>query len=419
MVQPTTKAWNAWGSAPGPRYEALAARFRPIFARIREGAVERERERVLPYEAVAWLREARFGAMRVPEAEGGFGATLPELFGLLAELAQADSNLPQALRNHFGFAEDTVGSPDGQRRTHWIGRLAAGDLFGGAWSETGPALVGSFATRIHRRGGDWALTGRKYYTTGSLFADWIDVVGADEAGEETSVLVAAGGPGVEVVDDWDGFGQRLTASGTALFENAPAIGEPLPTKLRFPYGPAFFQAVHLATLTGIARAASEEVALAVRERSRTYSHAAAPRSGEDPQVLQVVGRVHGLAYASGAILDRAAQAVQRAYDARISGLAEEEAKAVDIAAEIELAQAQGVLTGLVLEATTILFDALGASATSRRHGLDRHWRNARTLSSHNPRIYKDRVVGDYAVNGTEPPFQWKIGEGLAGVTPPA
>ncbi len=45
----------------------------------------------------------------------------------------------------------------------------------------------------------------------------------------------------------------------------------------------------------------------------------------------------------------------------------------------------------------------------RSLGLDRHWRNARTLSSHNPRIFKDRVVGDYAVNGTEPPFQWKIG----------
>lgn len=81
--------------------------------------------------------------------------------------------------------------------------------------------------------------------------------------------------------------------------------------------------------------------------------------------------------------------------------------------EIELAQAQTVLTSLVLEATTILFDALGASATSRSHSLDRHWRNARTISSHNPRIYKDRVVGDYAVNGTEPPFQWKIGRVLA------
>ncbi|MBA9070744.1 alkylation response protein AidB-like acyl-CoA dehydrogenase [Methylobacterium sp. RAS18] len=402
--------WTAWGTPPSPRYEALAARFRPVFARIREGAVAREQDRDLPHAAIGWLREARFGALRVPEDEGGFGASLPDLFALLAELAEADSNLPQALRNHFGFAEDTVGSPAGERRTQWIERLAAGDLFGGAWSETGTAAVGTFETRIHRSGARWGLTGKKYYTTGSLFADWIDVVGTGEAGEETSVVVPAKAAGVEIIDDWDGFGQRLTASGTALFEDAPAIGEPLPTAERFPYGPAFFQAVHLATLTGIARAAAGEVAQAVRERNRTYSHAAGARPSADPQVLQVVGRVHSLAYAAGAITLQAAQAVQRAYEARVGGLSDAESHAINVAAEIELAQAQSVLTSLVLDAGTILFDALGASATSRRHALDRHWRNARTIASHNPRIFKDRVVGDYAVNGTEPPFQWKIGQ---------
>ncbi|SFH12513.1 monooxygenase [Methylobacterium gossipiicola] len=410
MSETDASPWAAWGTAPSPRYETLAARFRPVFACIREGAVARERERDLPYEAIGWLKEARFGALRVPEAEGGFGASLPELFGLLAELGQADSNLPQALRNHFGFAEDTVGSPVGERRTHWVERLAAGDLFGGAWSETGPAAVGTFETRIHRSGTRWGLTGRKYYTTGSLFADWIDVVGTGEAGEETSVVVPAKAPGVEIVDDWDGFGQRLTASGTALFEDAPAIGEPLPTADRFPYGPAFFQAVHLATLTGIARAAAGEVVQAVRERNRTYSHAAGARPSTDPQVLQVVGRVHGLAYAAGAINGQAARAVQRAYEARLAGLPEAEAHAINVAAEIELAQAQSVLTGLVLDVGTLLFDALGASATSRHDALDRHWRNARTIASHNPRIFKERVVGDYAVNATEPPFQWKIGQ---------
>jgi len=406
----------ARGAPPSPRYAALAARFRPIFARIRQEAATREVARTLPYDAIAQLKAARFGALRVPEAEGGLGASLPDLFELLAELAQADSNLPQALRNHFGFAEDTVGSPDDPRRQHWIPRLAAGDLFGGAWSETGPAVVGTFATRIHRLGAGWGLTGQKYYTTGSLYADWIDVVGTGEDGEETSVVVAAQGPGVTIDNDWDGFGQRLTASGTATFAQAPAIGEPLPTGVRFAYGTAFFQAVHLATLTGIARAAADEVTRAVRERARTYSHAAGPRPSADPQVLQVVGRVHALAYTAGALNRQAAEAVQRAYEARIGGLPEAEVQAINVASEIELAQAQTVLTSLVLDATTILFDALGASATSRSHALDRHWRNARTIASHNPRIFKDRIVGDYAVNGTEPPFQWKIGQVLPAVS---
>ncbi len=111
----------------------------------------------------------------------------------------------------------------------------------GAWSETGPAKVGVFETRIHRSGAGWGVTGRKFYTTGSLFADWIDVVGTGPDGEETSAIVAAKGPGLEIVDDWDGFGQRLTASGSTVFDDADVLGDPLPTASRFSYGPAFFQ----------------------------------------------------------------------------------------------------------------------------------------------------------------------------------
>ena len=123
-------------------------------------------------------------------------------------------------------------------------------------------------------------------------------------------------------------------------------------------------------------------------------------------MLQVVGRVRGAAYAAGAIVLRVAEAVQRAADAR----ANPEAFAAAVAlAELESAQSQSIVIDLVLQAATIAFDALGASAVKRDAGLDRHWRNVRTLASHNPRIYKDRIVGDYAVNGTTPPPQWRVG----------
>jgi len=124
--------------------------------------------------------------------------------------------------------------------------------------------------------------------------------------------------------------------------------------------------------------------------------------------LQIVGRVRGAAYAAGAIVQRISEAQQRAFEAHFVDDVEAEDAAVAIA-EVEVSQALTVVSNLVLDATTLLFDALGASATGRRHGLDRYWRNARTLSSHNPRIYKDRIVGDFAVNGTRPPPQWRIG----------
>jgi alkylation response protein AidB-like acyl-CoA dehydrogenase len=403
-----TEQSGVWGAGPTQGYEKLATRFRPLFRRIREGAVQREIDRILPFEQIRWLKEAGFGAMRIPRDYGGASATLPELFGLLAELAEADSNLTQALRAHFAYVEDVLNSGDDARRERWLKRFASGDIVGSAWTEIGDARMAAFSTLVSGKSGRLLLNGAKFYTTGSIFADWIDVGAVNDADETVSVVVPARAPGVDIVDDWDGFGQRLTGSGTATFTNVPVEPEQVVAgEERFDYSAAFVQHVHLATLVGVARAASADAAKAVAERRRTYSHAAASRSSEDPQVLQVIGHVHSLAYAAGAVVLKAAEALQRSFDHRGKGDA---ADAANVAAEIEIAQAQTIVSALALEATAALFDALGASATSRSKSLDRYWRNVRTIASHNPRIYKDRIVGDYVVNGTPPPFQWRIGQ---------
>ncbi|MGO4334760.1 acyl-CoA dehydrogenase family protein [Labrys sp. KB_33_2] len=411
MTQKASTVTAGWGNGPGRNYEELAANFRPVFDRIREGAVERELNRTLPHEPIGWLKDARFGALRVPEKEGGFGANLPQLFALLIELSHADSNVTQALRAHFGFAEDIVNARAQDRRDRWLPRLSRGEIAGSAWTEIGEAKQAAFSTIVKLRDGKAAsVTGAKYYTTGSLFADWIDIGASGEEGQSLSAVVARHAPGVDVIDDWDGFGQILTASGTTTFTDAPV--DPADVVIdddRFKYSAAFYQLVHLATLAGIGRAASDDVAKAVKARRRSYSNAPSPRPSEDAQVLQVVGRIRSAAYCASAIVLKAAEAVQRAFDTRFAGdaAAEEEANAI---AELEVAQAQTVVTTLILDASTIVFDALGASATLRSAALDRHWRNARTLSSHNPRIYKDRIIGDFAVNGTPPPYQWRIGQ---------
>lgn len=399
----------AWGEGPSARYESLAARFRPIFAEIAAGAVDRELNHKLPIEEINKLKQAGLGALRVPEAEGGFGATLPELFIILIELSHADSNITQALRGHFGFAEDVVNKAESPHRKRWTERIVHGEIAGNAWTEVGEAKQEAFSTRISQKDGKLVLNGTKYYTTGSLFADWIDVGATGLDGEGITVQVRRNDPGVTVIDDWDGFGQTLTASGTTTFRDA--LVDPADVVIddnKFRYGAAFYQTVHLATLAGIGRAIADETALAVARRTRNYSNAAGPRSSQDPQVLQVVGRIRSKAYAAGAIVLQVARAIERAYQAHFAGDtdAEEQANAI---AELETSQALTVVTNLILDASTIVFDSLGASATKKPSGLDRHWRNARTLASHNPRIYKDRIVGDYAVNGTPPPYQWRIG----------
>ncbi|WP_047459606.1 monooxygenase [Rhizobium rhizogenes] len=400
----------AWGAGPTLRYDELAERFRPVFARIRSSAIERDLGRELPHEQIGWLKESGFTTLRLPAEDGGFAATLPELFNLLIELSAADSNVTNALRSHFGFTEDVLNSSTVGWRSEWLRRIAARELIGSGFSEVGDAKVGSFSTKLTRNGDHWLLNGAKYYTTGSLFADWINLGGNDENGEPIGALVPRQAQGVDVVDDWDGFGQSLTASGTALFSNVVITAELVtPPGGRFKYSSSFFQLVHLATLAGIGRAAATDVARLVSERKRIYSHGNASSVSEDPQILQVVGRVRGAAYSAGGIVLKAAEALQRAYEHRsdVDPTISDRANAI---AEIEVNQSVHAVTSLILEATTLLFDALGASATKRGLGLDRYWRNARTISSHNPRIYRDRIVGDFAVNGTPPPAQYKIGQ---------
>ncbi|SEB23616.1 Acyl-CoA dehydrogenase, C-terminal domain [Variovorax sp. YR216] len=225
--------------------------------------------------------------------------------------------------------------------------------------------------------------------------------------------------GVEVVDDWDGFGQALTASGTAHFEDVAIDPEWTNTNgHRFAYAAPFYQLVHIASLAGIGRALADDLGTRVRERDRVYSHGNAARVADDPQILQVVGRVRSAAYAAGAIALHAAGALQRADKALRDSSAHEESRAAAIrAAHVEVDQAVSVVTGLVLNASTELFDALGASATLRTHGLDRYWRNARTISSHNPRVYRERQAGAFAVNGTTPPASYRIGKASSSSMP--
>ncbi len=192
----------------------------------------------------------------------------------------------------------------------------------------------------------------------------------------------------------------------------PPQGHVIDFATRFKYQTAFYQLVLLATLAGIGRSALKDVARQVRERKRIYSHGNAQRVSEDAQVQQVVGEVAALVYAAEASAIRAAQPAQRAYLARFGGDETVERQA-NVDAEIESATAQVVVSELIQHATSELFNALGASDVRQGKALDRHWRNARTVSSHNPLIYKARIIGDWAINGTEPPFVWQIGNGPA------
>lgn len=377
--------------------------FAPLFAEIAGGTLTRERDGVLPTDAVAALKEAGFGTLRVPVQFGGWGLDWPQVTALWIDLAAADANLTQALRGHFVFAEDTIfRHRRGDDQSHWFARFAAGEIAGNAWTETGSTAMGDAQTVIRRVDGRTVVNGRKFYTTGTIFAEWADVYAKDGDGWAIA-LVDTRQPGVVVHDDWDGFGQRGTGTGTTEFHGA-RVEEIVPFDRRHPYQTGLYQLNLVATLAGIARAILADVTREVQQRDRNFSHASAARVRDDPQVLGRVGEIWAAAYSAEAVALRLAEAIDAAANA-----GEEDLAAAAERTELESAAAQVTASQLVIDAASHLFDTLGASATSATRALDRHWRNARTVASHNPRLFKAKVLGAHAVNGTAPPYAWGIG----------
>ena len=402
---PTAAASTAPLLVPATATDAeLSARFQPVFDRIAAGNLEREQQRIFPFEQVRWLIDAGLGRVRVPEARGGLGASLRQTFQLLTDLGEADPNVSHVWRNHLAFVEDRLNAPESPANAVWIDRILAGEFVGGGWTEANNGSFADLKTILTPEpdGDGWRITGAKFYATGSLYADWLDVIGRTEDGRIITALVRRHQPGVELVDDWTGFGQQTTASGSALYRDARIDGGDIfPAAERFSYQALFYQSSLLAVLAGITKATLRDGIAALTARKRNYSHGLADQPADDPQLLQVIGRVSALAFSAEAAVQRSTATLDLVAAAHAAGDPAAEHEAL-VFATVETTQAQVAIIEAALSATTIVFDALGSSGVSTERAIDRHWRNARTLASHNPRVYKERVLGEWFVHGTDP-----------------
>lgn len=397
---------------PDVKFEDLQLRFADVFARIADTAVAREQKRELAFDAVQWLRDAGFGRLRVPVAQGGLGASLPHLFELLIKLGEADSNLPQIVRAHFGFVEGRLSSRDPVSQDYWLSKVANGQLWGAAMAERTDTTRNSVTLTAVEPGNSesgWQLDGEKFYCTGTLYADWIAAVALD-GDDFVSVAVPTDAAGVTVEDDWDGFGQRLSGSGTTRFANVRVPEQHILRRFKKDelraesYLTAFYQLFHLATLTGIADAVLRDATAFVKGRTRAFGVPGQSSPKDDPLVQRVIGRLSSLAYSARTQVLAVAQVLQDVYEAEQGGHALEQHYTE---AEIRAYQAQQIVLEQVLEATTLLFEVGGASATSESRRFDRHWRNARTLASHNPAIFRERALGNYYLNDITPNAAWR------------
>lgn len=319
-------------------------------------------------------------------------------------LGAADANVAHILRNHFAFVERYARPRAAEGDDRWLRAVAAGRIFGLAGAERTPHGVGRSApldTRIRPDGTGYRITGRKYYSTGTLFADYVLLRAQDDDGRYASIVVPADREGIQRIDDWDGIGQRLTGSGTTILDDVRAEGDEVifdtgEPGTPFPFAATLGHLILTGIIAGILQNLVSDAVSLLHGRIRSFAHAPAERPAEDPILQAHVGEIAAAAFAAEATVLAAADALGLSLDAVAAGRTD---PALAHAAAVAAAKAKVVIDDLALRAGSRIFDVGGASAAHRDAGLDRHWRNIRTLASHNPTAYKALAIGALEIGG--------------------
>ncbi|CAI0906455.1 Crotonobetainyl-CoA dehydrogenase [Serratia entomophila] len=362
-------------------------------------AAQRDRQRQYPLQELALFSRLGLGGISIPREYGGPGlsfVTLAEVFRLISAVDPALGQIPQ---NHFGLIQliRDAGSEEQKRRI--FAAVLAGQRIGNGGPEKNSKHTLDMHSRLRQTDDGLRFTGDKFYSTGALFAHIVAAKALDDQQRPVLALIPRPAAGLEIVDDWSGIGQRTTASGTVRLREVrvdPANVIPLqPLSDKPTIQGAVSQLIQAAIDAGIAQGALDEAAQFIRERSRPWVDAGVERNAEDPYILADVGRLSIELSAANALLRRAARVLDET-DRRPIG-AEDAA-----AASIAVAEAKVLTTEVALQASEKLFEWSGSRATLAEHGLDRHWRNARTHTLHDPVRWKYHAIGDYYLNGRFP-----------------
>lgn len=395
---------EAVGIAGAEQALAVAAELSAAFA---AEAGSRDADRTLPHAQVRALKESGLLALSVPAEHGGLGAPALVIAEVFRLLAHGDPSLAQIPHSHFTFLEAVRLQGSQAQQAFFYEKVLGGALFANAQSERGPHPIDVDTTTLVPDGDGYVLDGRKFYCTGALFADWVVVRASlpEQPGQTPTsstpkalAFVPADTAGLRVIDDWDGMGQRTTASGTVTLE---AVRVPAAQVVAFTpifaqpslYG-ARAQLLHTALDVGIATAALAE---GVRQTgtARPHFEAGVAAAADDPTVIQVAGELTVTVRAAQALLADAGRAV----DAATADLDADSAAAASIA----VAVAKVAATRAALEASSTLFELGGTRSASRTANLARYWRDARTHTLHDPTRWKLQHIGRYTLSGTKPP----------------
>nr|WP_298100917.1 SfnB family sulfur acquisition oxidoreductase [uncultured Shinella sp.] len=371
-----------------------------LAAEIAPGAAIRDRDRIWPVKELDAFSQSGLWSINVPKKFGGPEVSYATLAKVIEIVSAGDSSIGQIAQNHLGVIAAIRTVSDEAQQTLLFAEALRGTRFGNAFSEFGSKRAADFETKFTDAGDHVVVNGQKFYSSGALLAHLVPIVALDEEGRAWYAIAERDAPGLTVIDDWSSFGQRTTLSGTVILNNVKVPkthlvpgykGYEVPTA-----DGAIFQIIQVAVDTGIAQAAIDETVDFVRTKSRAWVDSGLERATDDPYTIQAVGDLTLRLHAAQALLEKAGYAIDRA-------IANPNAETV-AEAQIVTAEAKILSTEIAIAATNKLFELAGTRSTLAEHHLDRHWRNARTHTLHDPVRWKYAILGKYFLNGEKPPL---------------
>ncbi len=392
------RATNLSANVIGNDAQAIATA-RELAAEFAAYAAARDLNRELPHEQVAEFYRSGLGAVIIPREYGGTGVSAATIAEIFATISAADPSLGQIPQNHTAFLELLRYSGDEPQKRKFFALALQGASFGNALAERHGKTTKDISTKLTRRGEDYVLNGQKFYATGALFSTFVPIGAVDDDGRSYRVVVPRNAPGLTIIDDWNGMGQRTTASGTVTLENVFIPADHVIQVHQFAASPNLYgatsQIIQAAIDLGIARAAIAETIAFVKTRARPWMDSGKDTAAEDPFIISQIGKLEISLHAAEAMLERAGETIDAS---RL---------ALDAAAQtkssIAVAEAKVLTTEIAIEATNKLFELGGTRSAMADLNLDRHWRNARTHTLHDPVRWKFYAVGNYHLNGAPPP----------------
>ncbi|MBY5416515.1 SfnB family sulfur acquisition oxidoreductase [Rhizobium leguminosarum] len=360
----------------------------------------RDKNRTLPFEEVDLFSQSGLWGITIPKNYGGAGVSQTTIAKVFTLLASADASLAQMPQSNFEIIDVIRLTGSEEQKRDLFGKVLAGQRLGNAFSEFKGKNVEDFETRLLRDGDEFLVSGQKFYSTGALFAHLVPIVALDEGGHVVVAVADRTASGLTVVDDWSGFGQRTTASGTVLLDRVRvAASRVLPAHIVYEkpsaVGPQS-QIIHAAIDLGIAKYAIDVTIDLIKTYARPWIDSGRERASDDPYTIAAVGDLKIKYNAAEAMLERSG----RQLDATIANVDE---RTIGLA-KIAIAEAKVLSTELVLLASNKLFELVGARSTLEKLNLDRLWRDARTHTLHDPVRWKFHAIGQYYLNDIEPPI---------------